>query len=187
MSADGKREEANVEGLLQALERGIEQFRIEAEKYFNGGLKLPPEDLRAHVHRLARVLQDKNIRPGEQFRLATLTARWNSLSELYGRRLREREEGRTREVRKEPVPSTRPALDPYEGIRLDPRLSGEGVETLFRELVQRGQSRIDLETFRQHLARQLEVLREKTGSERVIARLAEENGKWKLKLKPQAP
>ncbi len=174
-----------MEGKIQQLERAIERFRIEAEQYFNGALKLPPEESRLNLQRLVRFLQDQNLRASEQFRLSNLTARWNSLNEIYGRRLRDREEGRTQELRRPSEPPPRPQLDPFEGIPLDRRLAGEGVEMLFRELVSRNVSQIEFETFRQHLARQLELLQTKTGVEGAIARLTEEDGKWKLKLKPR--
>lgn len=174
------------EAQIAQLQQAIERFRIEAEQYFNGALKVPPEESRNNIQRLVRYLQDANLRSSEQFRVSNLAARWNTFNEIYGRRLREREEGRTLQVHRPAAPVEAPKPDPFVGVELDRRLSGPGVEVLYQELVSRSGARIDLETFRQQLARQLETLRAKTGTEGAIARLAQEDGKWKLKLKPRS-
>ena len=83
------------ESRLQRCEELVEQFRIDIERFWNGALPIPPEELKAKIQREMRDLRGVSLLGAlDQFRLGTLEGRFNSLSELYGRRLREREEGR---------------------------------------------------------------------------------------------
>ena len=55
-------------------------------------------------------------------------------------------------------------------------------------LARRGAAaKLDLESFRSYLARQIEEIRAKTGAEQVQFRLTEEQGKVKLKARPVGP
>ena len=81
----------SVEPRLARLAALIEEFRIEAERYFNGALAIPPEDKRVKVQHALRDLRSMSIRSAaDQFRMSGLEARFNLLSASYGRRLRER-------------------------------------------------------------------------------------------------
>ncbi len=67
-------------------------------------------------------------------------------------------------------------------------LSRDGaVEALYKGLyLRRGATRtsMDLERFRSHLEKQAGVIRAKTGCQEIQFRIAEENGKMKIKAKP---
>ncbi len=175
------------EGRLDALEKAIEQFRIEAERYFNGGQALPPEETR---QRLLRQLQELRAVPmrgaADQFRYSGLEARFNSLSELYGRRLREREEGRSA-ITPKAVPAAAPRHDARAGIVFREQLESVAVEALWATLVSGpGGARLELESFRGYFARQVTEIRARTGAAAVQFRVVEEDGKMKLKAKPIA-
>jgi len=175
---------------IAALAARIEEFRVTAERFFNGALRVPPEDLRQRIARDLRELRSDAVRgAAEQFRLTGLEARFNSLSELFGRRLREREEGRGSGV--QPVAAREPEAryDPQAGVVLgrggtDPA----AVEALFAGLARAGAAgKLDLESFRGYLERQIREIGQKTGAEQVQFRLASEEGRLKLKARPIRP
>ena len=62
----------------------------------------------------------------------------------------------------------------------------EAVEALYNGLASRPGDgpKFDLDSFEKYLARQVAALREKTGCDQVQFRLAEEDGKLKLKARP---
>lgn len=178
--------------LLDLLADGIEKFKIEFERFFAGASVVPPDDHRARLVRDLRELRGVQLRTSaDQFRLASLEARFNSYSELFHRRLREREEGRTaRPARAAAVPDRR--LDAAAGVIVTDRLEDEAVDALYSGLTRRaseatgasGVPAMDRTTFRGYLAQQLESIRLKTGCEAVQFRIASEDGKLKLKAKP---
>lgn len=116
--------------------------------------------------------------------MSTLEARFNALTERFGRLLRAREEGRAPGPRSAaPAPESR--FDAATGVVLDRKLDPEAVEALFAGLARRGgASRFDLDSFRGYLSQQLDAIRAKTGASEVQFRVAEEDGKLKLKAKP---
>lgn len=120
----------------------------------------------------------------EQFRLSGLESRFNILSESFGRRLRDREEGRGPQRPKETAPAA-PRYDPEAGIVLGRGPETAAVDALFAGLARHGAAaRLDLDAFRHYVQRQIEEIRNKTGAERVQFRLTREDGKVKLKARP---
>ena len=171
------------ESRFRQLEAAIEQFRIDGERYFNGGLELPPEELRDRIARGLRELQGVQLRGAvDPFRLGGLEARFASLAELFGRRLRAREEGRG-------VPAPRFAAeakrhDVAAGVVLDGAGDASAVEALWRRLASAGGRALELETFRGYLEKQIGEIRARTGAGAVQFRVVEEEGKLKLKARP---
>jgi hypothetical protein len=170
---------------VDRVERSIDQFRVDAERYFNGGLNVPPEELRARIERELRDLRLQPLRSAaDQFRLGGLEARFNSLGELFARRLREREEGRSTIAPRPPAPEP-PRHDARLGIVVSDAGERETVEALWQGLAASGGgARFELETFRGYLAQQLDQIRARTGSAAVQFRVVEEEGRVKLKAKP---
>jgi len=143
-----------------------------------------PEEAGAAIARDLRALrQESGLDVAESFRLTTLEARFNVIGERFGRLLRGREEGRSPAPRAA-APPAGPRHDPAAGVVVDRRLDAGAVEALFAGLARGGATRLDLDSFRGYLAQQLEAIRAKTGSEAVQFRVAEEDGKLKLKAKP---
>lgn len=170
---------------IDRLEEMIRQLRVDFERFFNGSLAVPPEELRSELQKQFRRLRSSNLRDVvDQFRLAGLEARFNSLNELCNRRLREHEEGRP-----VAVSSADPSrYDVDHGVVLDESTEARAVEALYAGLQRspgEGPS-FDLETFRTYLGRQVDTIRRKTGCRQVQFRLAKEDGKIKLKAKPVA-
>ncbi|HEX9801390.1 MAG TPA: MXAN_5187 C-terminal domain-containing protein [Thermoanaerobaculia bacterium] len=171
---------------LDRLAEGIEQFRVDSERYFNGGLTLPPEELRTKLQVELRELRGVQLRAAaEQYRLGSLEARFNSLSELFGRRLRDREEGRGA-VARPVVGRQAPRFDARAGVVLADTGEDEAVEAIWSGLAASGGGgkKLELETFRGYLAQQIDSIRAKTGATSVQFRIVEEDGKVKLKAKP---
>jgi len=173
------------EAKLGQLTELVEQFRVDAERYFNGGLALPPEELRTRIHALLRELRTGQLRAAaDQFRFASLEARFSSISELFGRRLREREEGRSAIARAAAEPIAR--HDATAGIVFPDAGDRGAVEALWGALARSGGRTLELETFRVYLTRQIDDIRAKTGAAAVQFRVVADDGKLKLKAKPLA-
>src|SRR6266568_3696492 len=80
---------------FEAFERSIRQIQIEWDKFFSGIEKKPPNDSKTRLEALIRRHANAEIRNNtERFRYQTLTARYNTLNELWSKKLRLREEGK---------------------------------------------------------------------------------------------
>jgi hypothetical protein len=171
---------------LDQLARDIRQLQVDCERFFNGGLPVPPEELRNRLQAQIRNLRTlKNTSTLDNYRLGDLEARFNSYNELFNRRLRDREEGRHPGVH-HTVQTERRRYDAREGVTLGGSFDPEAVEALYQGLASRPGDgpKFDLDSFEKYLARQVAALREKTGCDQVQFRLAEEDGKLKLKARP---
>jgi hypothetical protein len=171
---------------LDQLARDIRQLQIDFERFFNGGLPLPPEDQRTRVQAQLRNLRNVNATSAvDSFRLNDLEARFNTYNELFNRRVRDIEEGR-RGPHKVFAFVERQRFDPRGGIVFGSDIDPEAVEALYQGLaagVGEG-PRFDLDSFQTYLRRQTAAIREKTGCTEVQFRVAEEEGKLKLKARP---
>ena len=175
---------------LDQLGRDVQQLRVDFERFFNGSLPFPPEDLRGRVQAQLRNLRNANLATAvDSFRLGDLEARYNSYNELFNRRLRDAEEGRQPGARHAPpsLPSPR-RHDPAQGIVFGERIDPEAAAALYQGLAAApgDAPRFDLDSFQTYLARQVAAIREKTGCSQVQFRLASEDGKVKLKARPVA-
>jgi len=179
-NADARKQ---IEREVSRLATTIEKFRIDAQRFFAGDLKAPPEELRDRIAAELRRLQASKLAGvAEKFRLNTLEAQFNSHVELFGRRLRALETGEG--VRKA---ASEVQHDPEKGVLIGPKTSPGAVEALYKGLYLRTGPRnpaMDLERFRTYLGRQAETIRAKTGCAEIQFRIAEEGGKLKIKAKP---
>ena len=164
---------------LDHLERSLKELRIEYEKYFNGANDLPPGDLRSAIDRRLRTLRHNVKGSADNFRLGSLEARFNSYNEMFNRRVRDLEEGRTR-TRRSSIPMREP--DAYDGVLVASAIDEGAAAALYKGLYE-GSPKIDLGTFQGYLDRQAEAIRKKTGCAQVQFRLSDEGGKTKLKAK----
>jgi hypothetical protein len=175
---------------LDHLNRDLQQLRIDFERFFNGSLPVPPDELRGRVQTQLRTLRGVNMTTSvDSFRLGDLEARFNSYNELFNRRLRDVEEGRQPAARHAPPPPVARRYDPAKGILFGERIDPEAAEALYQGLAAApGDSpRFDLDSFQTYLARQVAAIRDKTGCSEVQFRLSSEDGKVKLKARPVAP
>ena len=80
---------------LEAIEKSIRRLQIEWDKFFGGLERKPPNDLKLRTEALLRQHANSEIRNNtDRFRYQTLTAKYNTLSELWAKRLRAKEEGK---------------------------------------------------------------------------------------------
>lgn len=169
---------------LDQLGLDIRRLQIDFERFFNGGLPFPPDELRTRLQTQIRNLRTLNLSSVDSFRLGDLEARFNSYNELFNRRIRDREEGRHQGARPLVI-AEKPRYDPAAGIIFGANVDPAAVEALYQGLAGRGEGpRFDLDSFQTYLARQAAALREKTGCSEVQFRLADEDGKLKLKARP---
>jgi len=175
-----------IQASIERLDRDIKQLKIDFERFFNGGLPTPPEEFRNDVRLQIRRLRAEPIQAlVDRFRLNTLEARFNTLNELFNRRLREHEEGTVAPPTRV-VPPTPRRYDPYQGVVVGEAPPAEVVQALYRELYDddtpSGQS--NFKKFHTYLLGQMAVLRERSGCDEVKLRVVTEGGEVKLKAKP---
>ena len=170
---------------LDQLSREVRKLQIDFERFFNGGIPVPPEELRTRIQMQIRQLRNLNLTALDSFRLGDLEARFNSYNELFNRRLRDREEGRHPQAAHQAPPPTR-RHDPEKGILVGDRVDPEAAEALYCRLASApGDSpKFDLDSFQTYLVKQAAAIRAKTGCSEVQFRLAVEDGKTKLKARP---
>jgi len=187
--APASRQTPGLSDALDQLGRDIQQLRVDFERFFNGALPFPPDELRGRVQAQIRNLRGmSNLATAvDSFRLSDMEARYNSYNELFNRRLRDTEEGRHPAARPAPPPAP-PRHDPAQGIVFGDRIDPQAAEALYQGLAANpGEGpRFDLDSFQTYLARQVSAIREKTGCSEVQFRLAAEDGKIKLKARPVA-
>jgi hypothetical protein len=167
---------------LDRLEQDLNTLRVDFERFFSGDLEVPPEQSRESIRGQIASLQSATKTAVDTFRLGALEARFHSWSELFNRRLRNRElqHGPQRKTLRPTKTS-----DPSQGIVLGQHFDSAGVAPLYQTLYRDpAKSTMDLETFTNYLVRQHQLIRDKTGCQQVSFRIVEEDGKKKLKAKP---
>ena len=146
---------------LEKLEEDIRRLKNRYDQFFSGIQKMPPLQERRNIDVFIHELSKEKIRDNSRrFRLNQLLSRYNQMREMWGRRMREREEGplefkrrqaamaedpefaaaARREADAEPprvtsavtstVTSTRP--DPY--VKVSPASNGEEVRKLYEQI-----------------------------------------------------
>ncbi|HET7292888.1 MAG TPA: MXAN_5187 C-terminal domain-containing protein [Vicinamibacteria bacterium] len=196
---------------LGDLEQGIRKLQVEWEKFFGGVERRPPNDLKTRVENLIRRYAGTEMRNAtERFRYQTLTARYNTFSELWNKRLRALEEGRpvgyhgryerlhdkhAAEVgppRDEDLPELElpSAPPPRRGeVRVEsPELDREAVRELFERFQEARRTTgekgaVKFESFEKLISQQtVRILTEK-GAQAVDFRLETKDGKVSLKAR----
>ena len=170
------------EEAIDRLEHDLRRLKIDFERFFSGGLKTPPEQLRQSVSTQINAMRSRHIRTfALRFRLHNLEARFHIFSVLFSRRLQELEAGTGRRAR----PEVR-EVDPHDGIVFDDKPDPEAVAVLYRELCRAREvaPATDLAQFQSYLTSQITQIRKKTGCTHVRFRIASEGDKVKLKAKP---
>ena len=171
------------EEAVERLEHDLRRLKIDRDRFLTGNLKSPPEQLRQSINTQIHQLQSRHIRSfAIRFRLNNQEARFNTLSVLFGRRLRELEQGELPAA----AQSARLGLDASDGVVLGESPEAEAVEVLYQELCRAREvaPATDLGEFLDYLAKQVAQIRSKTGCDRVRFRVASEGVKVKLKAKP---
>jgi len=188
---------------LDKLEEDIRRLKNRYDQFFNGITKLPPaferHQIEAAIHEISKQKMRDNTR---RFRFTTILSRFNQYREMWGRKMREREEGpldfRKRQALMEsapapvaaapPRPSVTSALpDPY--VRMAPGANGEEIRKLYGAIERAHLDlgtlpNISLEQVSAMIQKQSDLVRQKYNVKIVAFRVETVDGKVKLKAKP---
>lgn len=190
---------------LDKLEETIRILKNKYDQFFSGIIKMPPftdrRNLEVFLHEFARQKIRDN---GRRFRFNTLLAKYNQYREMWGRKIREREEGplefnRRRAALSEPseAPSvsapparvTSGATDPYVKVVAAGSNGEDPIRTLY-EQIQNEQNRLGkpaaltFEQLSEMVRKQSEIVRDRYNVNTVSFRVETVDGKVKLKAKP---
>jgi hypothetical protein len=191
---------------LDTIERSIRRLQIDWDKFFGGLERKPPYDVRIKLEALLRLYAHTEIRNStERFRYQSLTARYSILSELWNKRLRAKEEGRTfgvhglkAEVLPPPPPPEPVAEVPRQApparvqeteIRVkNPERDTAAVQALYqRFLAERKRTGetagVKYESFQKLIGQQTQRLLAEKGGQDVDFRLETKDGRVSLKAK----
>lgn len=179
------------EAALDRLDAAIRQLETDYRRYFAGDLPLAPEELENQIRAALRRLRNTPTkRAAEGFRLGALEARFNSYSEMFRRRFREREEGRAigrPAAFSAPSTPSAPTYRREDGVVVGDSADGGSVRALWEDLARAGAAgSMDADGLAAYLARQTDAIRAKTGRSKVQFRIVEEEGRLKLKARPLA-
>jgi hypothetical protein len=188
---------------LDRLEEDIRRVKSRYDQFFNGITKLPPSferhQLESMIHEISKQKMRDNAR---RFRFNTVLSRYNQYREMWGRKMREREEGpldfRRRQALMEAEPTPPPASethapvtsarpDPY--VKMTPGANGEEIRKLYGEIERAHLDmgtlpNISLEQVTAMIEKQSNIVREKYNVKTVAFRVETVDGKVKLRAKP---
>jgi len=192
---------------IEAIEKAIRRLQIEWDKFFSGLERKPPTDLKMRLEALLRQHANSDIRNNtERFRYQSLTARYNTLSELWTKRLRAKEEGRAfgaHGLKAEALPPAPPRPPLAESPRAaaptgrpqeteirvkNPESDAAAVQALYqRFLAERKRSgetaAVKYESFQKLIGQQTQRLLAEKGGQAVDFRLETKDGRVSLKAK----
>ena len=183
-----------IEGELAVLERGLRRLHVEYERFFTGDAKLPPFDTRRRIEDLLKRVGAESVeRAAERFRLQNLQSRYQSMTELWEKRLQARSEGRATTGR---LPAPRPEAAPAAAGRdaegstsVRRREKGELMPLFERYCVARRNlgedvSRLRYERFEELVRRQAAEIRRVTGARRLVFEIQTVDGRVRLVGRP---
>ncbi len=198
---------------LDLLEKQIRLLQIEWEKFFGGVERKPPNDLKTRVEALVRRYANAELRNNtERFRYQNLSARYNTFSELWSKRLRALEEGRPmglhgaqlHQVVAPPPPPPPSPPSPTEAaaaraalraagsseVRVkDPAADAGAVRALFDRFLAAREAAgepgaVKFESFQKVITQQAARILTEKGAQAVDFRLETKDGKVSLKARP---
>lgn len=186
---------------LDKLEEDIRKLKNKYDQFFAGIQKFPPMHerrmLEVYIHELGKQKIRDNTR---RFRYSQLLTRYNQLRELWGRKMREREEGpldfrrRSAALNAPSAPPPKPAprvtsaeADSY--VTVGPDSNGEEITRLFGEIEKEHLKlgklpNITMDQLTSMVQKQRDLVRQKYHVNAVAFRVDVVDGKVKLKAKP---
>jgi len=188
---------------LDKLEDDIRVVKNKYDQFFLGFQKMPPMQERRNVEIYIYELGKQKMRDNaRRFRYNQLLSRYNQYREMWGRKLREREEGpldfrrraaalsapsEPRPAARAAAPVTSVAADPY--VKLAAGSNGEEMKRLYAEIEERHRELgkmpgITFDQLRQMVQKQSDLVRSKYHVDVVGFRVDVVDGKVKLKAKP---
>jgi hypothetical protein len=190
---------------ITTLENSIRQIQIEWDKYFAGLERKPPNDQKMRLEAVIRRHANAEIKNNtERFRYQSLVAKYNTLNELWQKKLRAREEGKSfgvhglkADVLPPPPPpaahavagaGARPGGEPGEVRVKNPERDAEAVRTLYDRFVAARQAAgeaapVKFDSFQKLIGQQASRLINEKGGQAVDFRLETKDGRVSLKAK----
>jgi hypothetical protein len=193
-----------IEQDLNQLEVMLRQLQIEWEKFFGRVEKKPPHELKAKVEGIIRRYAYEEMRNNnERFRYQSMAARYASFSELWNKRLRAFEEGRTVGVHGHLPPPTAATPSPAAAGQARAAASGAGageirvrnpdkdesaVRALYDQFLRARQQAgekgtVKFDSFQKLIGQQASRIMADKGAQAVDFRLETKEGKVSLKAK----
>jgi len=189
---------------LEKIDEGIFKLQKDWERFFSGQERKAPFESKQRLDRLVRRYVGVEIRNNvERFRFQSLTSKYNTLSDMWNRKLRAIEEGRPlssvqlKHVREAEAAAPPPAAPTHASgpsvTRAEIRIStlrddSEGVMTLYEQFraarASVGESEVKFESFKKLIAQQRSRLLEEKDAVAVDFRVTLQDGKVALKAKP---
>jgi polyhydroxyalkanoate synthesis regulator phasin len=191
---------------IDRLEEDIRKLKNKYDQFFSGFQKVPPmmdrKNVEISIYEIGKQKMRDNAR---RFRYNTLLSRYNQYREMWGRKMREREEGPLDFRRRAAAlaePSTPPPAETPAAsaprvtssngesyVKVAPGTNGDEVRKLYDQLQQEHSklgksSPISLEQLTDMVAKQSEVVRSRYNVSAVAFRVETVDGKVKLKAKP---
>jgi hypothetical protein len=172
---------------LTKLDDNIRRLKIEYEAFFNGGTPRPPHDTLFRVETTIKKYSDASkLNFGQRFRFNQLVQRYAIHSDLWRKRMREKEEGRGRfKKRAELVEKVDDGI--VRVVCSNPAEEQEKIDQLLKAVVEAkrkaGESveNIDPAGFAKFVAEKTRQIRESLGCDEVQFSVSVEDGKVKLK------
>lgn len=184
---------------LDKLDEDIRRLKNQYDMFFANIVKTPPSFYRHQVETYIHEFSKQRIRDNtRRFRFNQILSRYNQYREMWGRKIREREEGpldfrmRQRALNTPPPPPqpervTSAGVDPY--VKMTPGANGEQIRSLYEQIEREHQklgraSNVTIEQLASMVQKQAETVREKYHVNQVAFRVETVDGKVKLKAKP---
>jgi hypothetical protein len=195
-----------LEGEIEALNTRLRQLKSQFNLFFSGALPKPPLEVRDLLDKdVKRLGMIREMKLSQRFLYNNFVNRWNLFSELWNKKLQEREEGartlvmarRRLGTEAAPEPAQPPLQAAAPGKRLVARAAirnavddtGADLKAFYKSFLEArqeagGGKAPSFEKFRQEIERQAKTIREKTSCEKVDFRLYLEDNKVSLRAKP---
>ena len=187
---------------LDKLEEDIRKLKVKYEMFFMGTTKMPPQHERHMLEVSIFEIGKQKMRDStRRFRYNQLLSRYNQFRELWGRKMREREEGpldfrRRKAALDAPAEPKKPASPPRvtsagseSYVKLAAGSNGEAIRDLYSQIEKEHQKlgkipNLTYEQLRSMVEKQSEQVRARYNVNVVGFRVDVVDGKVKLKAKP---
>lgn len=186
---------------LNKLEEQIRRLKTQYDLFFAGVRKLPPSTDRKHVDEAIREMGKGRLRDNtSRFRYNTLVARYNRYQELWGRQMREREEGpidfrrRQAAMDAEPTPPEENPKAPVTSahddayVKVTASSNGDAIKALHRQIAEANKEAGKTVPSEAQVAslvqKQIEQMTSKYKTDSVAFRVETVGGKVRLRAKP---
>ena len=192
---------------LEKLEEDIRKLKNKYDQFFTGITKVPPMHDRKQVEILIYEIGKQKMRDNaRRFRFNTILSKYNQYREMWGRKMREREEGPIEYQRRKaaidravgapPPPQEQASAQsrvtsgkPDAYVKMVPGSNGEEIQQLYsqieKEHLKLGKlPNLTMDQLRTMIEQQTQVVRERYHVKSVAFRVDVVDGNVKLKAKP---